>query len=115
VIVISDWWIEEPGRFLTTVAARNSEIWAIQTLTDDEIDPGALGERYSQLIDAEDGGAISITLDAATLQSYGAAFGNRQTSLKRDVESVLGRHLLVRTQGALADFVRTLRLEGYVA
>lgn len=101
VIVLSDWWLNDPERALLTLAARKAEVWSFQILSPDEASPTAApGE--NRLIDAETNEEVRLTLDPGTLAAYASALQALQTRLTRLHDGAGGRFFTLRTDRDLA-------------
>lgn len=115
VILLSDFWIEDPVSALLPVAATGAEIWAVQILAPEEADPGRLAEGEARLTDAETGEEVLVTLDRAALVQYREALHDWQERLRTAIGDFGGRYLTLSTTADREHFVLSdLRALGMV-
>ncbi len=114
-IAISDWWDEGVGDLLP-LAASGQEIWGLHLVTPDEMDPAVLGQGEAQLVDAETGLEVEITVDRGTIERYRRAFEAWQDQLRQKFSKVRGRYMVIPTTRPLEELVlRDWRREGVVS
>lgn len=116
VIVISDWWETEPEPVLEQFFAADQEIVAIQVLEPLEIDPAGMKQGDLIMEDIETGEDLHLTLDAATLERYGALFARRQEHLRALFHRKHWPFVTVSAEDDLSQlFMTTFRAQGILA
>ena len=114
-ILISDWWVEDAAAILRPVAARRAEIWALQVLTPEEIDPEAGRTGAARLMDAESGVEFELDLDPATLNQYREALAIWRDGFTAELLDLGGVFFSLSTDRDPEHFVMNdLRLAGLV-
>lgn len=112
VILLSDFWVEDPTNIFRSIGANGSELWAFQILTPGELDPTLLGQGEVRLVDAESGEEILIALDKGVIADYRRALELWQRGLAQAIRETEGQHILVRTNDDLERILVALRAKG---
>lgn len=105
VILISDFWLDDPAAALTPIAATGSEIWGFHVLTPEEADPAQIAEGEVQLTDAESGAEVLVTLDRAVLAEYREVLAAHQALLRTTIGDLGGRYVVSRTDADMEHLV----------
>ena len=114
-VVISDWWVDGARDLLSPIAARRAEIWAVQVLTPEEVDPGRAVAGQSRLVDAETGQELALDLDARTRQDYADVLAAWRSEFETTLSDLGGLYLPTTTDMDLEDYVlHHLRRRGLV-
>lgn len=97
LIVISDWWEKNLESELAMLVASGQEIWGVQVLAREELEPTLLGQGEVRFVDMESGDEVELAIDRDSSARY-----QRAISAVRDrIETVLarshGHYLLVPT------------------
>ena len=95
VIVLSDWWTNDPENHIRILSATGQEIWGIQIASQEELDPDLLGEGEARLFDIENGHEIELALDRSTRERYVREFEVWREQLQGLFTRVNGRYVLV--------------------
>ncbi len=112
-IVISDALDPDVFSAVRVLGGRGHEVWMVQILSDEEIDPDLEGDL--RLLDAESGGPVEITANSYALETYKQNLKDHCTKLEQEVLRVGGRYALVNSSDSLEDFVKlTLKRQGWV-
>lgn len=114
-ILISDWWMDGARELLSLIAARRAEIWAVQVLAPEELDPGSAIAGQSRLVDAESGQELALDLDERTRHDYAEALAAWRAEFETTLADLGGLFLSTTTDMDLEDYVlHHLRLRGLV-
>lgn len=105
VILISDFWMGALEDNLGLLAAKGSELWAMQLLSRGEIDPTTMPEGEVTVTDAESGETVAIAIDQTALDGYQALLEEHQTALHHAFTALGGRHNLIATDADFEAFV----------
>src|SRR5690606_38323366 len=97
LIIISDWWMDDPEADLKALGGAGQELIAIHVTAPEEAAPAALGGGEVRLIDAESGHEVELVLDRATLDRYAAALAEWRDRLRQNIARQQGRYLAVRS------------------
>ncbi|HLQ90230.1 MAG TPA: DUF58 domain-containing protein, partial [Xanthobacteraceae bacterium] len=97
VILISDWWLDDPEAGLRILGALQQEIVVLHVAAPEELEPARLGAGETRLIDAESGHEVELLVDQAVLDDYLDALAQWQDRLRRQVVRKLGRYVVVRS------------------
>lgn len=112
-IVLSDGLDPEAPAALRALVGRGHEVWAIQILSDLDLDPDLEGDL--RLIDGEGGTPTEITANSGTMRAYRDNLARHNEALATAAKRGGGRYSLYRTDTPLEVFVRdTLKREGWV-
>jgi uncharacterized protein (DUF58 family) len=101
VILLSDWWIDDPKAELRVLGSLRQEIWAVHVASPVEIDPTQLGAGETRLVDSETGHEIELIIDRNAIDGYRTANATWRDRLRQEVTYHLGRYLPVRTDANL--------------
>jgi uncharacterized protein (DUF58 family) len=101
VIIISDWWFDDPDADLQVLGSLRQEIVAVHVASAEELDPARLGTGETCLVDSESGHEIELVVDRNVLDGYRAAFAAWQDRLRTRIAAGLGRYLPVRSDANL--------------
>lgn len=113
-IVISDALDPEVFSAIRVLGGRGHEVWMIQVLSDEELDPDIEGDL--RLLDAEAGSPVEITANSYALEAYKKNLKAHCSQLEQEALRVGGRYALFNSAGSLEDFVKmTLKRHGWVA
>lgn len=115
VILLSDFWLDDPKRSLRLLAGKGAELWAFHILAPDEIDPPAQPGGEIHLLDAESGDTILLSLDRATLTSYREALAQWRTDLTETLRTLDGTLLDLPTPTDPEKFLLSLRAKGLLS
>jgi uncharacterized protein (DUF58 family) len=116
LILISDWWSEDPGRELDALDAGNHEILAFHIAAPQELDPTSLGDGPIDMIDAESGEEVELSLDPDVLRRYRSAYAEWQEALRQHFTRRQGRYFALSSAGDLEQiFMRDLRASGVIS
>ena len=80
IVVLSDFLFPEPTRALSGLAGRGNQVALIQTLSPDELRPDLAGDL--ELIDAETGQSVSVSMGSGVFRRYLAGLETQNTELK---------------------------------
>lgn len=95
------------------LGGRGHEIWLIQILSDEELDPDLEGDL--RLLDAEAGGPVEITANSYALETYKKNLSEHNAKLEQEVLRLGGRYALFNSAGSIEEFVKsTLKRHGWV-
>src|SRR5690606_25748399 len=70
LIVISDFWLEDLSEHLLTLAGKGSEVWALQVLSPEEIDPSLLPSGELTLEDVETSDTVDLAIGPSMVAEY---------------------------------------------
>ncbi|RUT31053.1 DUF58 domain-containing protein [Arsenicitalea aurantiaca] len=116
LILISDFWGEEPARALRALDAAHHEIIAFHVSAPQEIDPKGIGDGPLDIIDAETGEEVELALDADVLSRYRKAFDEWQETLREQFVRRQGRYFALSSATDLEHlFMRQLRALGVIS
>jgi uncharacterized protein (DUF58 family) len=116
VILISDWWLDDPEGGLKILGSLQQEIVAIHVAAPEELEPARLGAGETRLIDAESGHEVELLVDQAVLDDYQRALAAWQDRLRRVVARKLGRYFVVRSDTSIEGLVlRDWRRSGLIS
>jgi uncharacterized protein (DUF58 family) len=101
VILLSDWWVDDPETNLKVLGTLRQEIWAVHVASPQELDPAQLGTGETRLVDSESGHEIELFIDRAVLDGYRTASAAWQDRLRQQITNHLGRYLPVRSDTSL--------------
>jgi uncharacterized protein (DUF58 family) len=101
VILLSDWWGDDPETDLKVLGAIHQEIVAVHIASLQELDPVQLGIGEARLVDSESGHEIELLIDANVLDGYRTAYTAWQERLRQQITNQLGRYLSVRSDMSL--------------
>jgi len=101
VILLSDWWGDDPEANLNVLGSLRQEIWAVHVASPQELDPAQLGTGETRLIDSESGHEIELFIDQDVLNRYRTENAAWQDRLRQQVTDHLGRYLPVRSDTSL--------------
>lgn len=97
LIVLSDWWEKGLEKELATLVAGGQEIWGIQVVAAEEMEPTLIGQGEVRFVDMETGDEIELAIDRDTVDRYRQA----TRAWRERIESLLnrghGRYLLAPT------------------
>ena len=104
VVVISDFLGDDgAAEGLAALRNRGHEVVALQLLGEDEIDPPL--DRALELVDAEDGSALRVTVDVELRELYRARLAERLDALAASCRSARVEYLRASTAIAFEDIV----------
>ena len=116
VILISDWWLDDPEAGLRILGALPQEVVAIHVAAPEELEPSRLGAGETRLIDAESGHEVELLVDQAVLDGYQRSLTEWQDRLRRQVARKLGRYLVVRSDQNIEHLLlREFRRSGLIS
>lgn len=104
VVLISDGLDADFMSALRILSGRGHEVWMVQVLADEEIDPDLEGDL--RLIDAEGGGPVEITANSMALTAYKQNFEAHCAAISAELQRLGGRYARLRTSGSLDDLVK---------
>jgi uncharacterized protein (DUF58 family) len=97
VILISDWWLEEPARQLRPLAELGSAIFALGVVAPEEENPLLLGRGPVRLRDSESGAELNLAIDPAGAAEYGKLLDAHRQSLAAELKRFGGQLLTLRS------------------
>jgi uncharacterized protein (DUF58 family) len=97
VILLSDWWVDNPETDLKVLGSLRQEIFAVHVASPQELDLARLGNGETRLVDSESGHEIELLIDQNVLDGYRAARTAWQDRLRQLITNHLGRYLPVRS------------------
>jgi uncharacterized protein (DUF58 family) len=101
VILLSDWWVDDPETDLKVLGSLRQEIFAVHVASSQELDPAQLGTGETRLVDSESGHEIELLIDQNVLDGYRTARAAWQERLRQQITNHLGRYLPVRSDSRL--------------
>jgi uncharacterized protein (DUF58 family) len=101
VILLSDWWVDDPEADLKVLGSLRQEIFAVHVASPQELDPAQLGTGETRLVDSETGHEIELLIDQNVVDGYRTARAAWQHRLRQHITSCLGRYLPVRSDANL--------------
>jgi uncharacterized protein (DUF58 family) len=101
VIVLSDWWCDDPDADLKLLGALRPEVYAVHILSPPELEPDPSGLGEVRLIDSESRHETELSVDEKVLNGYRTALAAWQGRLRREITKHLGRYLPVRSDAGL--------------
>lgn len=87
LIILSDWWEENLEAELSVLVASGQEVWGVQVVAPEEVEPGLLGDGEVRFVDIESGHEVELAVDKMTLDRYREGFA----AWRDRIQSVLGR------------------------
>ena len=112
-VVLSDGLDPEFPNALRALVGRGHEVWAVQVLSDLDLDPDLEGDL--RLVDGEGGAPTEITANSGTLKAYRENLQRHNAALSDAAKRGGGRYALFRSGTPLEEFVKgTLKREGWV-
>ena len=87
LIILSDWWEEDLEAELSVLVASGQEVWGVQVVAPEEVEPGLLGDGEVRFVDIESGHEVELAVDKATLDRYREGFA----AWRNRIQNVLGR------------------------
>ncbi|RYG19777.1 DUF58 domain-containing protein [bacterium] len=112
-IVLSDGLDPEAPNALRALVGRGHEVWAVQILSDLDLDPDLEGDL--RLIDGEGGVPTEITANSVTMKAYRENLTKHCAAFADAAKRGGGRYTLYRTGTPLDVFVKdVLKREGWV-
>jgi len=112
VIVISDFWLEEPERALRPLGADGREVWAIRILSPEERDPRETGDLL--LVDSETGTEIAARVGPGQIAAYRAFIAEFGTRVERLCHGMEGRFLDLDSVSPPGWLAARLRSAGWI-
>jgi len=97
LIIVSDWWEEDLEAELGILVATGQEVWGLQVLSPEEIEPGLMGEGEVRFVDIESGHEVELAVDRGTLERYQRSFEAWREVIQRVLTRSHGRYLLLPT------------------
>jgi hypothetical protein len=97
LIILSDWWEEDLDAELAILVASGQEVWAVQVVSPEEVEPGLLGDGEVRFIDIESGHEVELAVDHLTLERYRRSFAAWRDQIQTVLSRSHGRYLLVPT------------------
>src|SRR5438067_2829451 len=97
VILISDWWLDDPDAGLRILSTLQQEIVVIHVAAPEEFEPAHHITGETRLIDKENGHEVELLVDETVLDDYQRKFADWQDRLRRLIARKLGRYLVVRS------------------
>jgi uncharacterized protein (DUF58 family) len=97
LIILSDWWEEDLEAELGILVATGQEVWGIQVVAPEEIEPGLWGEGEVRFVDVESGHEVELAVDRMTLDRYRRSFAAWRDQIQSVLSRSHGRYLLVST------------------
>ena len=112
-VVISDGLDPEATTALRQIAGRGHEVWMLQVLSPEDVDPDLEGDL--RLVDGEGGTAVEITANRSVLDAYRANLKQHCQQLSDAVVRSGGRYAQVVAGESILDLFRgTLKRQGWV-
>jgi uncharacterized protein (DUF58 family) len=116
LILISDWWLDDPESGLKILGAFQQEIVAIHVVAPEELEPQRLASGGTRLIDAESGHEVELLVDQGVLGDYQQKFADWRDRLRRQITRKLGRYVMVRSDANLEHLLlREWRRSGLIS
>jgi len=97
LIILSDWWEEDLEAELGILVATGQEVWGIQVVAPEEVEPGLFGEGEVRFVDVESGHEVELAVDRTTLDRYRRSFNAWRDQIQSVLSRSHGRYLLVPT------------------
>ncbi len=97
MILISDWWLDDPETDLKILGALRQETVVVHVAAPEEIEPAQLGTGEMRFVDAESGHEVELLVDQVVVDDYKRALADWQERLRRQVTRHHGRYLVVRS------------------
>ena len=97
LIILSDWWEEDLEAELGILVATGQEVWGIQIVSPEEIEPSLIGDGEIRFVDVESGHEVELAIDRATLERYRRSFRAWGDQIQSVLNRSHGRYLLVPT------------------
>lgn len=97
LIILSDWWEEDLEQELGILVATGQEVWGMQILAPEEMEPGLIGEGEVRFVDIESGHEVELAVDRGTLDRYRRSFDAWRDQIQSVLARSHGRYLLVPT------------------
>lgn len=97
LIILSDWWEEDLENELAILVATGQEIWGLQVVAPEELEPGLLGEGEVRFVDLESGHEVELAVDHGTLERYRKSFDAWRNQIASVINRSHGRYLLLPT------------------
>ncbi len=91
LIVLSDFWLDDPQQSLRSLASRGAEVWAFHILAEEEVAPPQQEGSVVNLVDSETGQDLMLTVDRAMLAAYDKALAQWRGELGEVLRSINGR------------------------
>lgn len=101
VILISDWWLDDPETELKVLGTLRQEIVVVHVAAPEEIEPARLGVGETRFVDAESGHEVELLVNQVVLDDYQRALTDWQDRLRGQVTRHHGRYLVVRSDTSL--------------
>ena len=116
LILISDWWTPDPGPQIRALSTRSNEMLAFHIAAPQEIDPTSLGEGPLDLVDAETGEEVELSIDNDIVARYRAALAEWHADLGQQFARARGRYFPLASDADLDQVcTRQLRTAGVIA
>jgi uncharacterized protein (DUF58 family) len=115
VILISDWWLDDPETDLKVLGALRQEIVVVHVTAPEELEPGRFAVGETRFVDAESGHEVEFLVDQIVLDNYKRALADWQDRLRRQVIRHHGRYLIVRSDTTLERLVLDWRQVGLIS
>lgn len=97
LIILSDWWEEDLEAELGILIATGQEVWGIQIVSPEEIEPSLICEGEIRFVDIESGHEVELAIDRVALERYRKSFKGWRDQIQSVLSRSHGRYLLVPT------------------
>ena len=112
VIIASDGLDPRLSDAVRFFGARGHEVWLVQVLSDEELDPDMEGDL--KLIDSERGTHVEVTASAQVLETYKRNLSKHCEKLSTECKRIGGRYALHKTSEPLLALIKTLKSQGWL-
>ncbi|MCW5697485.1 MAG: DUF58 domain-containing protein [Bauldia sp.] len=115
LIILSDWWEDDIEAELALLVATGQEVWGLQVVSPEELDPTMLGRGEVRLVDIESGHEVELAIDRASIDRYERAVAAWRAQIQAVLSRSHGRYLLAPTDGNVEKlFVEEWRARGMI-
>ena len=115
IILISDWWTEDPTLEIDALTARSSEILSFHVCAPEELDLGRLEGGILEVLDIENGEEVKLTVDAGTSERYKDALAAWEAYLGDTFSKCEARYFPLSSSTDIAYLcTQKLRAEGVI-
>jgi len=112
IIIASDGLDPNAPNAIRFLGARGHEVWFVQVLSDEELDPDVEGDL--KLIDAERSTHVEVTASTQVLETYKRNLSKHCENLANQCKRIGGRYALYQTSEPLLSLVKTLKSQGWL-
>lgn len=97
LIILSDWWEEDLDAELAILVATGQEVWGVQVVAPEEVDPALYGDGEVRFVDVESGHEVELAVDRLTLDRYRQGFQAWKNRISAVLRRSHGRYILATT------------------